>query len=229
MSSLSCVNKFTNFRIETDKRLYDARIDRNLLVPIIRSIGLPPPTLPGRGGAIAYDEITQRMYYSDGYTWLPIGSGAPGTVDSYSFIKNGDQTILPLTPTTLTNWTIVGSPAYHTIPGWNLTTGIYTASIKEVLTVEIDVSWAKGISNLGDRTLRIEMKIFPAILWTIIKEVRTQADPKTNVETTQEATIHVEMQPNDQIRIVVEHDAPVSLDIEENEATSISGFRVNVI
>lgn len=220
---------FRGFGIERDSQVKNLRSTSHLQIPEIISTDNPPGYLPGVGGGIAYDLVTQRPYYSDGFTWFPIGTGTIGTVGSYSFVKDGIQSIPRATDTTIIMWDITSSNVYHSLPGWNLVTGVYTALIDEVLTLEVNISWSAGVSNLGDRTLKIQHMVFGSGIWTDIKKVRTQADPDLRIQTTQECQIHARISTGDSIRVTVEHDAPIPVSIAEGSCTSISGFRINVV
>lgn len=218
---------FRGLKVERDIRVTDSHTENRHQIPLIRSDNLPPPTWAGIGGGLAYDLVTQRPYYSDGFTWFPIGKGSSGTVESYAFIKDGDQSVPRVTDTVVTLWEIGSSSTYHTLSGWDLATGIYSAPRDEVLTLEVNVSWAAGVSNLGDRALRVEHMPLGIPVWTIVKEVITQADPDLRVETTQECDIHLEISQGDAVRITVEHDAPIPVIVGGGVHTSVSGFRVN--
>jgi len=217
---------FRGFGIEKDARIKSLRVSDRHQLPGILSNNPPPGHQSGRGGGIAYDLVTERPYYSDGFIWLPIGTSAPGTVGSYSFVKDGAQYIPRITNTTIGIWEIMSSGVYHTLFGWDLFTGIYTATTDEVLTLEVNISWGGGISNLGDRTLRIQHMKFGFPGWTTVKEAITQADPDLKVQTSQECQIHARISQGDSIRITVEQDSPISLPIADGLSTSISGFRV---
>lgn len=218
---------FRGFGIEKDQEFANFRVTNRHQLPAIRSANQPPGHWPGVGGGIAYDIDTFLPYYSDGYKWYPIGAGATGTVESYTFIKNTSQIIPVSVETTISMWEASSLDTYHTIPGWNLISGIYTAFRDEVLTLEVNIAWESGISNLGDRTLRVQHMKFGIPVWNTIKEVSTQADPDMSVETTQECQIHAQISQNDSIRIAVEHDAPVPIVIATGIHTSIAGFRIN--
>lgn len=218
---------FRGFGIERDIRVRDLRSTNRHQLPEIRSTDPPPGHWPGQGGGIAYDLDTDRPYYSDGFIWLPIGTGGAGTVESYAFIKDGIQVISTGTETVIVMWEISSLDAYHTLPGWNLTTGIYTAPQAEVLSLEVNIAWSAGVSNLGDRTLRVQYMKFGIPGWNTIKEVSTQADPAIGVETTQECQIHAKLAQGDAVRVVVEHDAPTDITVADSTHSSISGFRVN--
>ena len=218
---------FRGFGIQRDVRGVDLRSTNRLQLPEIRSTDPPPGHWPGQGGGIAYDLDTQRPYYSDGFVWLPIGAGAVGMVESYGFIKDTDQAVPRVTNTTVAPWEITSSDTYHTLPGWDLSSGVYTASREEILTLEVNLSWAAGVSNLGDRSLRIQHMKLGIPAWTTIKEVVTQADPDINVETTQECQMHAKISQGDAIRVTVEHDAPISVVVAGGVHTSISGFKLN--
>lgn len=219
---------FQGNRIERDAtRITSAQVTERQRIPYIDSTNLPPPTRPGVGGGIAYDRITDRPYYSDGFSWFPIGGGGGGgNVDSYSFIKNGNQNISSSTETGITAYSTAGSSTYHTLPGWNLTTGEYTAPQNEILSVCANISWAANVSNQGLRMVRIQYDDGGG--YVTIKEVDTQADPATAIETTQECQIHLQLSAGDKVRIAAFHDAPISIPIVGGNHTSVCGFRTNV-
>jgi hypothetical protein len=220
---------FRGQKVEIDRLSHDSRATRHHAIPFIDSTDLPPGYLAGVGGGLAWDVVTKRPYHSDGFTWLPIGGGAPGTVKSYSQIKNEPQNIPPKTPVILADWDISTSPAYHTISEWNLTTGIYTAGNIETASIQANISWAGKVSNLGNRILRIQFFDFSTATTTTIKESITQADPDLRVDTTQNVAIHIAMEPGDRVFIEVEHTAPIPLIICGGDCTSMSGFRIQVI
>lgn len=220
---------FRGLKVELDTLDTDTRADRVLRTPFIRSDLLPPGVDSSVGGGLAYDVLTERPYYSDGFTWFPVGAGVPGTVMSYSQIKDGVQIIPRNIPTILSNWEVTSSSTYHTIPGWNLTTGVYTAEQRQIITIRADIAWAGGISNLGNRTLRIMYYDIMSATTSMVKEAVTQADPNLKVDTTQEAGIHLSVNAGDQIFVEVEHDAPIPLTVCGGDCTSLAGFRVQVV
>lgn len=221
------LNGFRGFGLEKDVRAVDIQAISKQLLPYITSNNFPPPHLSGKGGGIAYDVTTDRPYYSDGFGWIPIGTGAPGTVKSFSFVKNGDQNIPISINTVVTPWEITSSDTYHddTI-GWDLTTGIYTASTDTILTVYANITWKSGISNLGNRILRVQHMKLGIPIWNTVKEMSTQADPDVNINTTQECQIHLKISQGDGVRISVFHDSIVPLIISGGSETSVAGFSV---
>jgi len=223
-----CGRPFPGNRIRKDRTFTNTRTVSNLVLPFINSNSFPPAPLAGVGGGIAWDIVTQRPYHSDGFEWLPIGGGVPGTVESYTHVKDGDMIITPFTPTILTSWEIGSSVTYHTIPEWNLTTGVYSSGVDEIVTIGANISWKGGISNLGSRILRIKHFDFSTATLTTVKEFETQADPDCRVDTTQEIQIHLKNTASDRVFLEVEHNAIVPLTIEGGDHTSITGFRVNL-
>lgn len=209
-------------RIEKDNvGITTSQTVERLRIPLIDSTDLPPPYRPGIGGGLAYDIFSERVYYSDGFGWFPIssGGGGGGNVESYSFIKDTSQSIPSSTETTLTNYTTTPSPTYHTISGWNLTTGIYTATQNEFLSLFVNISW-EGVSNLGERVLRVQVN------GTTVKEVDTQADPQSSIETTQECQINLQLSVGDAVRVAVFHGAPANVPVVGGNHTSVSGYRI---
>lgn len=162
----------------------------------------------------------------------PTGACGPtgGTqVESYGIIKVGDTNISGSTSTILGGWT--GSPKpYSMLTDWNPLTGVYTnTSLTQTqnISINVDISWKGGVSNLGVRYLRAVYK--PALSSPfIVKETSTQADPNFAVDTTQEMTIHLSLDPGDQTWIEVYHDLTPSdiLVIAGGYTTSICGLRI---
>lgn len=197
-------------------------------LPVINSNAFPPNTLPGVGSALAYDKITKRVYYNNGIIWVPlaVSSSSTGASYSYSFIKDGSKVIVPNTTTIVDNWTIIPSPPYHdNTSDWNLISGIYTASVDQTLSLNLDIAWEGGISNLGVRTVQIIYKP-SAGAPMIAKSSSTQADAATNVDTTQETSTILKMFAGDQAWIEVLHTAPVSLTLSTGITNSISGIKI---
>jgi hypothetical protein len=196
-------------------------------LPLITSNKFPPSSLPGVGGAIAYDIVTKKPYFSDGFTWIPVGLGStPYPIGSFSFIKNGTQPIPSRLNTVITNWTIGGSDVYHTIPSWDLTSGEYTALKNETLSISIDLAWSSNVSNLGNRNVRVQYKKFGSLLWNTVKEVITQADPDINVQTTQGFQINTKLLIGDSVRITVQHNANIPITIDSGIYSTVSGFLI---
>ena len=204
-------------------------VSNQFSIPFINSTNLPPPFFKNAGGGLAYDVVTKTPWYSDGITWHPITPVLPtGNVHSYSFIAGlANQTILPSVDTTLIGWSTAGPPAvYSTLVQWNLATGIYTATQSETLYISACISWAAGVSNLGNRSLRIEYQAAGSGIWQIAAESGKQGEPSTNVETPQTCDMNLLMSVGDQARVTVFHNAPVNLQIAGTNHTGLSGFRV---
>jgi hypothetical protein len=206
------------------------------------------PIYPADGygyGNTGYDPVSGWLYYNDAGTWTllngvgptgptggtgaigPIGpTGPTGSTNVYGYCiaKNGDQTIPANTWTQLVSFT--GSPPpYATLPQWDLTTGVYTASDQETVTFNADISWKKNVSAQGIRQMRLAylpLGIPPAI---IVKQTNTLPDSFKGIETTQEMSVTAEMNATDQIYIEVFHDAPMSLIVEGGVGTTVSGIR----
>jgi hypothetical protein len=207
---------FSNYKIYRDDvfdniQVTDLEVEGGELLPSINSIAPPQSLRPGIGGDIAYDMVTKRVYYNNGSVWLPIsvGGGVGGNSQSFSFIKNGNQNIVANTATIVTNWT--DPVPYSTLPSWNLATGIYIAPQNQFMSINADIAWAGGISNLGTRFTRIMYNNAMTSTTIIAKEVITQADPATNIETTQQATINLALDAGDSVWVTVQHDAPLSI------------------
>lgn len=213
------------FKIYKDQKLDTLRARTDEEIPVIP---IPAFRTPLTGG-ILYEPTTQRIYYATGTQWIPINpGGGSGNAVSYSLIKLGEQVILPLTTTTITGWSIAPSPPYHDNTGeWNLVTGVYTAALPSSVSFDVDLSWKAGISNIGNRTLRIIYKPF-AGLPLVAKEAITQADPNTNVETTQEAGTFLEMEAGDEAWVEVFHNSNVNLVVTTGNSTTVSGVKLTI-
>jgi hypothetical protein len=153
----------------------------------------------------------------------PTGPTGPGVVvETFSLVKNGDIAVTGSTNTVLSGW--ISPPPYNTIPEWNLTSGLFTAFEPCSISLSIDLSWKANITNLGTRTLRILKNS------VIVKETTTQADASKAVETTQEATINLQLDTGDEIRCEVYHSLASSfvhtLFVSGGYTTTISGFKV---
>lgn len=210
---------FKGFKIERQSLVSKSKtVDINQ-IPAIESSAFPPP-YPG-GGAIAYNVSSKRVFYSDGTGWFPIG-GEGTSINSFGFIKDGNLNVLSTTETVLGGWEINSSPTYHTTSGWNLTSGIFTANIDSILSLEIGISWASNESNLGERFLKIQYN--SGLGWNDVKETSTQADPDVNIVTTQECSIHLKLNQGDLVRVVVNQNSPFDLTILGGRVSSISGF-----
>lgn len=220
--------KYFGQRILKDLDATQIQVTEQFSVPHIQSSDLPPPFISGEGGGLAYDVTTKMPWYSDGVTWKPIMSALPpGNAQSYSFIAGANQIINPNIITPLTMWTIAGpAPIYTTLPQWNLATGIYTATQTENLYISIGIAWAAGISNLGDRYLRLEYQASGGGGWIMVAESSRQAEPKTNVETSQTYDMNLLLNIGDQVRITVLHTAPANLQIAGGVHSYVSGFRI---
>jgi hypothetical protein len=196
-----------------------------LTLPIFNAnIKFPSNIYQDIGGGMAYDAFSKRVFYNDGHVWKPLSSGDATSVQSYAQIKDGVQIILANTDTMVTNW--MDSAPYPTIGEWNLATGIYTAIEFQQFGLDISLSWSAGVSNLGTRILRVRYFDLNASTTSTIKEAVTQADANTGVETTQEASIYVNLNPGDMVWIEVSHNAPLSLSIASGTHTSISGVKI---
>lgn len=204
-------------------------LSQNVL-PFIKSTSLPPNLIAQAGAGLAYDSVTQRVYYNNGQMWIPLAPAGslPGSVFSYAFIKDLAKTILPNTTTIVDGWTITPSPPNHdnTGGGWNLATGIYTATTTQTLSLNVDLSWAAGISNLGVRSLEIVYKPLAGIP-IVARRADTQADPAIAVDTTQETSTFISMFPGDICWIQVSHTAPINLVLSAGNKNAISGIRIN--
>jgi hypothetical protein len=194
------------------------------ILPFISSIDPPPNVVPGIGGGIAYDTVTNQVYYNNGSMWKPISvTNPPSGVDSFSFVKASSQTIPSNTPTIVTNWSFSPSPPYSIIAGWNTNTGVYTAPKALNMSIDANISWALGISNQGVRYLRIVY--FNSITFSTIvaKEMSTQGNPSSNINTPQSMSINLSLNEDDQVWIEVFHTAPVALQITNGVSSTLNG------
>lgn len=194
------------------------------IIPIIDSNNLPTPV----AGAIAYDKTTQKLYYSNGTSWVSILTSVSTPVVSYNHVLSANLTIPPRTETMITGWTISPSLTYHTFPEWNLATGEFTAAEFCYLSLTLGLNWKANVSNLGTRYLRIFYYNATNLTTTMVREASTQADPSAKIATTQELTVHLKLNDGDIVYAVVYHDAPISLIVEGGDNTTISGYRLIV-
>jgi hypothetical protein len=197
-----------------------------LSLPFINSLNPPPPFNATFGGGLAYDVRTKSVWYSDGRIWRPVSVSATGNIENFSFTAGANQNIIPNVDTPIIMWTTAGPPpVYSTLIQWNLSTGIYTATQAEQLYLSACICWAAGISNLGDRSLRIEYQSSGGGGWQIASESTTQGEPKTNVETPQMTDMTLTLGAGDQVRVTVEHSAPFNLQIAGGIHTTLCGYR----
>jgi hypothetical protein len=201
--------------IEHDETLDYLFVNKVSKLPYINSNSLPSAQIAGGfGGGIAYDTITKRPYYSDGTSWFPIANSAPGNVESFSQYLPTSQTIPPGNAlTTLINWS--ASTPFHTLPGWNLGTGIYTETLAaRDIQITADVQWG-GVSNtnLGKRWIYIMFFDSSTGDTTALKSDDTQAAPSNLFNTQQDVTVNVRLNTGDQIWVAVKHGAPTPQDI----------------
>ncbi len=222
------INGFRGFRIEKDLRVDTVINNDSLVMPLIRSNALPEGMIPSIGGAIAYDVVTERPYYSDGYTWFPIAGSATTNLNSFGFLKDGNQTIPNSGITGITSYTTIGSTTYRTIPQWDLTTGIYTATAIEDLNLSVTVTWASGVTNQGKRFLYVQHRPTAISPWTTVKVIETQADPDIASTTTQEGGIALRLDTGEQVRVASSQNSVLSIPISGGMDTIISGFRFEV-
>lgn len=181
---------------------------------------------PEKGGLL-YEPITEQIFYADGTQWLPLMSGGGGgTSVSYSIVKSGEQSIPPMADTIVNPWTVLPSPPYHdNTLNWDLGAGVYTATALSTVSFNVNISWKGGISNLGDRTVKVIYK--PSLgLPYVAKEATTQADPSTMVDTTQEINATLEMEDGDEAWIEVSHDCNIPLILRQGNTTSVCGIEI---
>jgi hypothetical protein len=198
----------------------------NLQIPVASISGLGAPVK----GEVGYNTLDNKIYYANGVIWQPIsiGGGGGGNTTSFSLVKNSVQIISPTVQTILTDWSSTPQPPFHDQTGnWNLSTGVYTASVLSTLTINACIAWSAGINNLGYRTVNIFYKPV-AGLSSILKQTMTQANPSTNVETTQETTTTALMNPGDQIWVSVMHNSNTNLNISNSISTTLSGILIIV-
>jgi hypothetical protein len=211
-------------KIVKDGDINQFQMIQQFSLPFINSLNPPAPFLATFGGGLAYDTVTKSVWYSDGLTWKPVA--AAGNVENYSFTAGANQIIAPNIDTPIIMWTTAGPPpVYSSLTQWNLATGVYTATQPEQLYLSACICWAQGISNLGDRSLRIEFMPSGGGPWQIASESTRQGEPKTNVETPQMCDMTLTLNTGDQVRITVEHSAPFNLQIAGGFHTTLCGYR----
>ena len=203
----------------------NAKIGNSLELPHVDfSVTIPVP-IPG---LMVYDDDSKEVYAGNGSSWISLSAGGIGNnVESYSFIKTSDLIVNPGVGLTINNWSIGGSSSYHSIPNWNLSTGVYKATANNTyLSIGLTLSWKGGISNLGKRSVKIRWYDASSATVSIVKESMTQADPNAAVATTQEVSFNVKLDMDDEVLIEVEHTSPVNLVVEGGVATHISGLEI---
>lgn len=213
----------TSFRIYDSHSFDSIRLTSTFTLPNQAAVASSPIS-----GGLLYQPSNQKVYYSNGSTWIPLstGGGGTGTSTSYSSYLTSDIVIPPSLWMMLTGFTDVPIPPYHDNTGnWNFSGGIYTANVACTISLNLDMSWKSGISNLGWRYARIMYKPFGGIA-SAAKESSTQADPATNVDTTQELGLFLEMGVGDQAWVEVMHTAPTNLLISGGIATTLSGEQI---
>lgn len=193
----------------------------HLTAPTFASaVSFPPRPVTGD---IAFDSTTGKVWW---YTGVGLGwqtfSAGTGIAVQYSIRKTFTQNIPSGVHTVLTGWDASALP-FVALPDadWDLTTGVYTASVNTTISVNISLAWSPG-SNYGIRTLRIVHN------GVMVKSTSTQADPNAAIETTQEVSMTLNLVAGNTFYVDVYHDAPTPLDISNNDKTTISGVRVNV-
>ncbi|HMP28192.1 MAG TPA: hypothetical protein PKD85_01245 [Saprospiraceae bacterium] len=182
------------------------------------------PGVYGSGGNIPQITVDQQGRLTSAIN-IPIAS-SPGASTTFSLLKSGTQSIPPMVNTIINNWVISPNPPYHDNTGkWNLLTGVYTANMALTIYITISLSWLEGISNLGNRAVRIIYK--PSVGAPLVaKESVTQADPNTDIATTQETGIALSMNTGDQTWVEVNHTAAVNLTLGAGNTTTISGIEI---
>lgn len=214
-----------SLKIIRDENFDGVNVHKINLLPLINSNDLPPPQINGLGSAIAYDIITKQVYYSDGITWLPINNNTgPGTISSYSFIKDGVLSVPSNSATIIKPWSITPSPPYSTLGDWNLTTGVFTSSIIQKVNISAVVTWSSGFSNLGNRTIRLVFFNSSNSTTNTVQQVTIQANPDANENTVQYLNMVVLMHQNDRVWIECQQNSGIPLQIDSGVNTTVAGF-----
>lgn len=213
-----------SFLVIQDSEVRYLSSSNNLQIPVATISGLGAPVK----GEIGYNTADNKIYYSNGVSWQPISGVTPvtGNTTSFSLVKNTVQTIAASMPTILTSWLDTPQPPFHDQTGnWNLATGVYTATVLSTLTINVCIAWSPGINNLGYRTVNIFYQPFLGLA-SIVKQTMTQANPSTGVETTQETTTTLLMNPGDSVWVGVMHNSSTSLTISNGISSTISGILI---
>lgn len=200
-------------------------INKNLIpnVPLPDLLNTPNK-FPGEPGRIVYNPVGKSIHYSDGLEWLKLtpGSGG-GSINGFMFGKNLDMLIQNNTTIPIDSWSISFSPSYSTIVGWDLGTGVFTASSEGYLMLDVSVTWSNS-PNIGRRVLNIEYKQFPSPFYAIVKQIVIQPPGNNSISMSQmcSATLHLDVE--DSVRVSVFQDSGTNLNILQGVVTTISGF-----
>lgn len=211
-----------------DAKVNNAAASDTQVLPPFDSNHPSPNLISGTGGGIAYDLVTRRVYYNDGFQWIPLLSSASIlSASSFSYFLGTSQTIAPTTFTILSGWSDAISPPYHDdTAGWNPVTGIFTAagSVPQDLDITANISWGTG-SNLGERTLSIiyQPVVGPSVT---VANFTTQANPSNAIQTPQTIRAVVKMTSvGDQAWIQVEHNYTLPIAIIGGANTTMCGVK----
>lgn len=213
-----------SFRVFNDIYPSNVRVGNIIHLPLLNKNAPPPVYTTG----IGYEVTTNSLYYCDQLSWKPISvtsSGGPTSTQSFAFIKGANQNIPPSVETIVADWSIAGSPTYSSLPQWDLSTGIYTATAVESLYLSVDATWIGGVTNQGNRILRIKYQPNLGVPSTI-RQGDTQADANVSIPTTQSLSGCLALQPGDQVWISAFQNSNVAIPVGSSLQTAISGFRI---
>ena len=204
-----------NFRIAPLIRAADVKASDSLSIPKINSNMLP---IKGVAGQIAYDTVTRRTWECvenppGVTTWRPISiGGGSGSTTDFSLKKSGTQNIPSGVETIITSFSTT-SPYFDITFSWNIISGVFTALVAQSMILDVDMTWAAGISNQGERSIRVYYKPF-AGAEQLVKDSSTQASPSNSSPTTQDASVGIFLAAGDQVYVKALHNAGVSLTID---------------
>jgi len=169
-------------------------------------------------GSIVYNSADEKLYYSSGVKWFSINSSS-FVLLFISVLKNGDLVIPPNTATKISNWEKTSLPILINEINFSLITGEYIALNKEIINLTIMISWSSGINNRGTRILRVIHQRHTS--FSVIQEVKCQANPSYTIETSQSINIVASLKTSDKLYFEVFHDSDTALKIASG---SITGF-----
>jgi len=216
----------SSLRVFKDDKVDNVTVNNSQVLPYIRSSAPPPNLVNGVGGGLSYDTLTNKVYYNNGSAWIPISVAVTGLTAPYSFVKSIPQAIAPSSSTILTNWTTLPSPPYLIISGWNLTAGVYTASVPQNLDINVDIAWASGNPNDGSRTVRVIYFNLAGPTLITAKELTTQPAADTTMETPQVININLAMSAGDQAWVEVQHTSSSPQTIVSGSHSTVNGYSV---
>jgi hypothetical protein len=206
-----------------DEIFQNLKVNNRFVLPYITSLAPPPALVATQGGGLAFDYITKRVYYCDGFIWIPLDAGGGTSTTSFFQYTSAnsraipDNTITVLGTLSQTPTNIPPSP----IPGFNLGTGVYTATVPVAVDIDCTVSWLG--SNIGRRDIFINKFTSIGAINSVI--LRTTIEPSSSIiiNGTQSAKTIVFLSAGDQLWVSVQQNSGSPVTILGDPFFSISG------